>query len=132
MSQLVVFPPGIDTKNLLKQMGVERERHLYVVRNGRLKSEWENVEPDLVSIGNRSISTLIKSQGKNDLYEIWEMSKAQGITYHLASIPDDFNVNRDEFFDKKYMKALFDYTYHLSKLGFEWKSKVPNIFSTIK
>ena len=132
MSQVVVFPPGIDIKDLLKRMGVERERHLYVVRNGRLKSEWENVEPDLLSIGNRSISTLIKSQGKNDLYEIWEMSKAQGITYHLASIPDDFNGKREEFFDKKYMKALFNHTYQLSKQGFEWKDKAPNVFSQIK
>jgi hypothetical protein len=40
---------------------------LYVVRNGRIDPHWEPVNDDVLSVTQRSLSTLIKNQGIGDL-----------------------------------------------------------------
>ncbi len=61
----------------------------------------------MVSITQRSLSTLIKNQSIGDLYRIYSVAKQDGIDFNLASIPADFAVRTDELFDQKYMAALF-------------------------
>jgi len=43
-----------------------------------------------LSIAGRAVSSLIKSQGVGDLYELYVFSKKNGIDYNLAYIPGDF------------------------------------------
>jgi predicted patatin/cPLA2 family phospholipase len=103
---------------------------LYVIRNGKIDPEWQSVGENVVSITQRSISTLIKNQGIGDLYRIYSVTKRDGIEFNLASIPTDFTDISDEPFDQKYMVALFDRGYDLASHNYSWVKAPPGMEPT--
>jgi len=100
---------------------------LYVIRNGKIDPEWQSVGENVLSITQRSISTLIKNQGIGDLYRIYSVTKRDGIDFNLASIPADFTETSDEPFDQKYMVALFDRGYDLASHNYAWAKAPPGM-----
>jgi predicted acylesterase/phospholipase RssA len=100
---------------------------LYVVRNGRIDPRWEPVNDDVLSVTQRSLSTLIKNQGIGDLYRIYSIAKLDGIDFNLASIPTDFDFQTNAPFDLKYMQALFARGYDMGKSGFPWVKNPPGL-----
>jgi predicted acylesterase/phospholipase RssA len=105
---------------------------LYVIRNGKIDPEWQSVGENVLSITQRSISTLIKNQGIGDLYRIYSVTKRDGIDFNLASIPPDFTDTSDEPFDQKYMIALFDRGYDLASHNYSWMKAPPGMESAIQ
>ncbi len=100
---------------------------LFVIRNGKLDPEWQSVNENVLSITERSISTLIKNQGIGDLYRIYSVAKRDGIDFNLASIPADFSDISREPFDQKYMIALFDRGYDLASHNYSWLKAPPGL-----
>ncbi len=99
---------------------------LFVIRNGRIDPQWEPVNDNVLSITQRSLSTLIKNQGIGDLYRIYAEAKQDGIDFNLASIPADFAVRADELFDQKYMTALFERGYEMGG-HYAWIKSPPGL-----
>ncbi len=100
---------------------------LFVIRNGKIDPEWQPVNENVLSITQRSISTLIKNQGIGDLYRIYSVTRRDGIDFNLASIPPDFKDTSDEPFDQKYMIALFDRGYDLATHNYSWMKAPPGM-----
>jgi hypothetical protein len=59
------------------RLGIHPMRRAYIIRNGRVAPEWKAVEARTLKIAGRSISSLIKSQGIGDLYELYEFARQQ-------------------------------------------------------
>jgi hypothetical protein len=55
-------------------------------------------EKDVLSISQRSLSTLIKNQSIGDLYRIYSVTKLNGIEFNFASKPADFQMQTHEPF----------------------------------
>jgi hypothetical protein len=123
-AQVFVYPTSLNLSNVAKQHGIDRERHLYIVRNARLDSDWAEVDRQTLSIAGRAISSLIQAQGVGDLYKIYATAKRDGLDYNLAYIPSDFNTPHQEDFDSAYMQSLFQTGYNQALNGYQWK-KVP-------
>ncbi len=102
-------------------------RRLYVIRNGKIDPEWQSVSENVLSITQRSISTLIKNQGIGDLYRIYSITRRDGIDFNLASIPSDFSDVSAEPFDQRYMNALFDRGYDLASHNYSWVKAPPGL-----
>ena len=100
---------------------------LFVIRNGKIDPEWQSVSENVLSITQRSISTLIKNQGIGDLYRIYSVTKRDGIGFNLASIPPDFSDTSSEPFDQKYMIALFNRGYDLASHNYSWAKAPPGM-----
>ena len=100
---------------------------LFVIRNGKIDPEWQPVNENVLSITQRSISTLIKDQGIGDLYRIYSVTRRDGIDFNLASIPADFRETSGEPFDQKYMVALFDRGYDLASHNYSWVKAPPGM-----
>jgi predicted patatin/cPLA2 family phospholipase len=100
---------------------------LYVIRNGKIDPEYQSVNDNILSITQRSISTLIKNQGIGDLYRIYSVTRRDGVDFNLASIPADFTDKRDEPFDQKYMIALFERGYDLGSHDYSWQKTPPGM-----
>ena len=100
---------------------------LFVIRNGKIDPEWQPVNENVLSITQRSISTLIKNQGIGDLYRIYSVTRRDGIDFNLASIPPDFKATSDEPFDQKYMVALFERGYDLASHNYSWGKAPPGM-----
>jgi predicted patatin/cPLA2 family phospholipase len=100
---------------------------LWVIRNGKTDPEYQSVNDNILSVTQRSLSTLIKNQGIGDLYRIYSVTRRDGVDFNLASIPADFTDRRDEPFDQKYMIALFQRGYDLASHNYSWEKTPPGM-----
>jgi Patatin-like phospholipase len=108
-------------------LGINPIRRAYIIRNGHVDPEYKPVKAETLSIAGRAVSSLIKSQGVGDLYELFVFAKKNGIDYNLAYIPGDFPDTSTQAFDPVYMGKLFDLGFGLAQKGYPWK-KVPPRF----
>ncbi len=131
-TQVFLYPPSLNIKEAAKSNGVERERKLYIIRNARLDPDWAQVERRTLSIVQRSISSLIQTQGLGDLYRIYATAQRDGLDYHLAFIPPSFNAPHREDFDTDYMRQLFDTGYKLAEKGYPWLDAPPNYSAPVE
>ena len=122
-----LYPPQIGSMIDLKQASLARERHAYIIRNGRLDPDWASVDPRVLKIVGRAISAMIHYSGYNDILRIYNTTRQDGVDYNLAFIGPEFNFPHKEDFDTAYMRALFDYGYKRAVTGYPWR-KAPPIF----
>ena len=59
------------------------------------------------------------------MYRVYLGAKRDGLSFHLAHIPDDFHEQSKEPFDKEYMGKLFDVGYRMAKNGYPWLKYPP-------
>ena len=124
-SQVFLYPAELDWKYLLLQFEVKGIPKAYVVRNSRLKPDWTTVNPSLLQLTGVSITSLIRTQGIGDLDRIYLDCERDGIDFHLAYIPGDFDLKPSEEFDPVYMGKLFDLGHQLAKKGYPWEKAPP-------
>jgi hypothetical protein len=128
VAQLILYPPAVgeQAKAYMEQHHLTRERHAYVIRNGKLTYDTTAVDRSTLTIAGQAVSTMISSSGINDLYRVYFICQEDGVDYNLAYIDSDFAVpSPDALFDKVYMNALYDYGYNLAKSGYPWKKQPP-------
>ena len=124
-TQVFLYPAGVDWKAVTRKLKVPGRPDLYVVRNASLDPTYDPVKPRLVPIAGRSISSLIRTQGIGDMYRMYLGAQRDGLRYHLAFIPKEFDVKSEEPFDLAYMRQLYDVGYEQGKAGTAWASAPP-------
>jgi predicted acylesterase/phospholipase RssA len=124
-AQVFVYPVNYRLNEAAAAAGIQRERHLYVIRNARLDPEWAHVERRTMSIAGRAITSLIQTQGKGDVFRIFALAQRDQVDFNLAYIPDIFKAMHKEEFDNTYMRQLFDLGYGLAKNGYDWIKQPP-------
>jgi hypothetical protein len=122
--EVFLVPTQFMAKSADGRLGINPIRRAYIIRNGRVAPEYKAVKAKTLSIAGRAVSSLIKSQGVGDLYELYLFSKRNRIDYNLAYIPADFHDTSTQSFDPVYMTKLYDLGYRLAQEGYAWK-KVP-------
>ena len=126
-SQVFLYPAQLDLSYATGIIGASGTQTVYVIRNSILYPHWSEVEPKLAPVALTSINTLIRTQGMGDLYRIYLGAKRDGLDYRLAYIPGDFDLEPEEDFDPKYMRALFDLGYELARDGYDWARSPPGV-----
>ncbi len=124
-SQVFLYPAGVDWKRVERVMEVKGTPKVYVVRNSKVAPDWKTVKPSIFPIVGVSIDSLIRTQGIGDMYRIYLDCQRDGVVFHLAYIPEDFDQKPKEDFDPVYMGKLFDSAYDLAKKGYPWDSAPP-------
>jgi hypothetical protein len=107
----------------------KRLPRLFIIRNGQLRPEWQDVKSQVFSIMPVALVTMIKNQSVGDLYRLYHESQREGFDYNLAIIPDDFQVLKREKFDTAYMNKLFSLGYEMASRGYPWAKKPPRLGS---
>jgi hypothetical protein len=130
VSQVFVYPPSLNLKAQSQQLGISRQRKVYIIRNARLDPAWAETERRTLNIAGRAISSLIQSQGVGDLYIIYLIAQRDEVDYNLAYIPESFKTIHKEDFDTEYMRQLFDLGYDLGKKGYPWSKTPPGYVGT--
>jgi predicted acylesterase/phospholipase RssA len=125
--QVFLYPPGFSPLEVDKAIGWKLQRRVYIIRNAKISPEHQQTKDQLIPIASRSISTLIKTQGIGDLYEIHSIAKRDGVDYNLAYIPEDFVLRSNEIFDRSYMNALFQKGYEMGRAGYPWRKLPPGL-----
>ena len=99
----------------------------YVIRNARLEPTWQGVNRSIMAIAGRSADALVRSQGTGDLYREFIGAHKYGFDFHLAHIPDDFEADSHEMFDRNYMRKLYQLGYDMAVDGYPWKDIPPGL-----
>ena len=61
------------------------------------------------------------------MFRVYLATQRNGMDFHLADIPEEFEGQPAEQFDPVYMRQLFDLGHDLGKSGYPWK-RAPNEF----
>lgn len=129
-SQMFFYPLDIDWGELMDMLDVKGVPTIYLIRNAYAHEDYEVINPRLIPITNRTINSLIRTQGVGDLFRIWTLAERDGLDLDVTWIPDEvrdeLGVKPSEAFDPNYMKALFNYGYQRTEKGEVWKD-----FSTL-
>ena len=125
VSQVFLYPIGLDWLKVTEKLEVKGKPHAYIIRNALLDSRWQTVEPKIIPIAGRSISSLLRTQGFGDLYKLYLFALRDGLDYNLAYIPNHFTLKPKEMFDPEYMGKLYDLGYWLAKSGYPWHKGPP-------
>ncbi|MCE8522725.1 patatin-like phospholipase family protein [Ruegeria pomeroyi] len=102
-----------------------RGNTVYAIRNGKVLPEPEIVKAGIAPVSARSLATMIKVQGANDLREAYARNRQTNGRYFATWISLDFSVPLERPFDPEYMQALFKYGYDRFKAGNLWSTTPP-------
>jgi len=125
IAQTFLYPTTLTAGVDLRRGPLARERHAYVIRNGRLDPEWASTDRRLFSIASRAVATMIHYSGQNDVYRLQTMTARDGVSFNLAYIGRDFSAEHTADFVPAYMRALFEYGRAQIKNGTAWKKSSP-------
>jgi len=109
------------------RLGISPIRRAYIIRNGHVAPEYKPVKARTLSIAGRAVSSLIKSQGVGDLYELYLFAKRNNMHYNLAYIPADFIDTSTQSFDPVYMGKLYDLGFRMAEAGYPSKKTPPRM-----
>jgi len=125
VAQMFLYPVDLGLRMNFRSGPFARERHAYIIRNGRLDPDWASVDRDFLTITERAIDTMVHYLGYNDILRIYATARRDGVDYNLAFIETDFAKIKREPFDPEYMKALFDYAFEKGQQGYAWHKEPP-------
>ena len=100
--------------------------NVYIVVAGKLYADPGCVERRLLPIAADSISALLYSQSRGDLFQLYALALATGMNYRMTSIPMDLDVPQDATsFDPKVMSRLYEQGRQQAKSDKLWRTTPP-------
>ena len=101
---------------------------LYLVVAGKLYADPEPVRPRALAIAGSSVSSLIYSQTRGDLFTLYTASVLTGMNYHVTAVPGDVRItSASTDFDPADMRKLFDAGLGQVAAGTVWRSTPPGL-----
>jgi hypothetical protein len=104
----------------------ERERHLYIIRNGRIDAQWGSTERRTTAVAHRALDALVDRQAVNDIYQLQFLAQQDGCDLNIAYIDSAFDYPHEQLFAGDYMRHLFQYSYQLGANGYPWRKSLPD------
>jgi predicted acylesterase/phospholipase RssA len=126
-SQVFVYPAAVNWKLITKKLKVQGKPKVFVIRNSFIGPNYNGINRKLMPIANRSIDSLIRTQGIGDLYQIWVLCERDGNDFNLAYIPAEFTEEPSEGFDPVYMGKLYELGYQMARKGYPWFKAPPGL-----
>jgi len=105
----------------------EFRTRIYVLNLCYMSPHSKQVEDNLTAITSRLIETYSASKMSGDTYRIYAFAQERDWDYNLAYIPEDFNPNQKEMFDKQEMQRLFKRGYDDAVTGYKWHKAPPGL-----
>ena len=125
VSQAFLVPPSLNAREVSQKVGYHRKVVAYVIRNGRLTTEWSDVDPLTLSIAEKAVSTMINYNGLGDLYRMYLETQRAKAAFNVAYIEKDFHAPHPYEFDPAFMRALYSYAYEKAARGYPWRHGPP-------
>jgi predicted acylesterase/phospholipase RssA len=126
MTQVFFAPPNL-VQELNNPTGpYARQRHVYVIRNGRVEPRWQPVERRTTQVARRALETLIYAQGINDLYRLEVAAEREGEDFSVAYLDATFDYPHPTVFAQDFVRHLFQYSNALAARGYPWRKALPD------
>jgi hypothetical protein len=110
-----------------KQIARLDQAQLTVIVNGKIGVNYDCINDHWIPIGARSLSTLMDETAVNGVFRAYTISCAEGIAFRMIRIPDDVDVESDEYvFDPDTMLMLYNKGYEMAQSDpIPWETKPP-------
>ena len=119
--QLFIYPSNIALgERVGREVPGMQPGTIYLVRNSTLVPDYDPVDAALLRILERSLFTLTNALALGDIDNIEKQAEAGGWRLLLASVPPEFDVPAQDFFDQRYMRALYEIGYDRAINGIAW------------
>ncbi|MBU2340396.1 MAG: patatin-like phospholipase family protein [Alphaproteobacteria bacterium] len=89
--------------------GQQSRDQIFVILNGRLRPEYELVEPATFAIVSRALATVLSAHDRASLLNVQNFARDNGIAFRISYIGPEFALETEERFSQAYMHELFDY-----------------------
>jgi predicted patatin/cPLA2 family phospholipase len=99
--------------------------NFYIIKNGKLDAEAEQVKRHSLYISMRSFSTLMKAQSWRDMMRLYVLAEKDNMGFHYISIPNNYESKGKEMFDPEEMKRLYDLGYEIAMSDNPWQEEIP-------
>lgn len=126
-AQAFLYPPAVTSARraaLARRQRVQPAR-AWIIRNGRLGSEWAMVDRRGVTIAARAIGSMIAASGFNDAVRLYFFTQRDGVDFNLAYIGPEFTMRLESPFEPGYMRALYAHGYDRARAGGGWVQAPP-------
>lgn len=97
----------------------------YVIKNGKLDVESEQVKRHFFHISGRSFSTLMKAQSWGDMIRLYNRAEEDNVDFSYISIPNHYESKGNEMFDPEEMKRLYGLGYSIATSDNPWQKEIP-------
>jgi hypothetical protein len=117
-----------NVEGAIKKKGIDPSKfrpRVYIIRNGYVSSNWQEVKDTLPAIVERSLDTITGAQAVGDTYRIYLFTKERGGEFNLAYIPADLKQKPKETFDMEEMRRVFARGYEDAVRGYNWHKAPP-------
>lgn len=102
------------------------DSNLYVIVAGKLYAEHEEVKANTLSIMGSSVSTLLYTQARDELFKLYFASALTGMNFKLAAVPEDVECKLDSTeFNPEAMSRLFEEGRSRAKTKDLWRNTPP-------
>lgn len=122
--RVFLYPPEISIRTLERHLGYQMKKNVYVINNGKLEPEYEALKPGLLPASKRYYRSLIKNQSIGNIQQIKSLALRDGMTFNLTSIPKEFFLKPNKYFDPKYTHPLFETGYQAGLLQNLWRNYI--------
>jgi hypothetical protein len=128
-TQVFFYGFTLDLQGAAREAGIQGRTpvRLYVIRNGKLTVPWQLMLPRILPIAERSLHGLLGAQVVGDLYRIYTIAQRDGIEFNLAHIPEDYDIDAKESFDREAMNRLYQLGYEWARAGHPWQHLPPGL-----
>lgn len=123
----VFFQPfmlNLDHRDVRSRAG----SNLYVISAGKVFADPKCVEPRILKIAGTSIRAMLYASGRNDVARLYTLALITGVNYHLAALPQEFNINMESLdFNQTQMRRIYEEGFRQGRAGNEWHTRPDNI-----
>lgn len=99
----------------------------YVIKNGKLDVESEQVKRHSLYISARSFTTLMKAQSWADMVRLYTLAEKDNVDFNYISIPNNYEPKGKEPFDPAEMRRLYDLGYKIAMSESPWQKEIPHV-----
>ncbi len=103
----------------------EIQQNLYVLRNGWVTPTFQQVDRNIMSIAQRSIMSMFKVSGINDLWRLYLGAKDDQVAFHYIAFPAEYVPSALEQFNKEEMNREYEYGRKIALDGIKWLTVPP-------
>lgn len=101
----------------------------YVIRNGKLRPDYDAVPLHVLPIGMRTMQALVAAEGVGDLYRIYDQALQEQADFRLILIPDDVPLKHHQMFEPAFMQGLYERGRQSIKQANPWLDRPPYLSS---
>ncbi|MCL6285127.1 patatin-like phospholipase family protein [Ruegeria sp. 2012CJ41-6] len=127
--QIFAYPPGLPVKQTLRELGYANKANtIWLIHNKRLEPRYREQDLRLSKMVDRTLGTLVRSQGLGDIAAITALAKRDDLRLRGLAVPVGFQTEPKEFFDPGYMRALYTQGYADGLRPDSWRADLKEIF----